>query len=520
MKTEILNLIRRVSTTLPDDIREALLQARLQEQGVAELSLDIIEQNIKLAEEKTVPLCQDTGFPTFFVTAPLSPERERIETDILWAVEEATKEGILRPNAVDSLTGKNSGTNMGKGFPKIIWEKSTDDKIRIQLLLKGGGSENVSGQMALPMETDLGKAGRDMEGVIRAVLQIVKNAQGKGCAPGILGVHIGGDRESGYTYAKKNLLLPLFFENPDETLREIETEILTRTNALGIGPMGFGGKTTLLGVKCSASHRLPASFFVTVSYSCWAMRRGAVELSMTNDKLPMTEKREEMSGGVGTGFKPVLEGKNDLSEITGGHDPLLKQGNHEKIKSLTFPCTESQIRALKIGDIVMVHGEIFTGRDTLHSQVVEKGLILPKNVEGSAVYHCGPVATHFETRGHTISRATGGHDPLSENRWKITAAGPTTSIREEAYQAEFIQKTGIKAVIGKGGMGEKTQKALSQHGAVYLHAIGGAAAFYANAIEEVQGVDFLEEFGVPEAMWHLKVKNFLCVVTMEAGENP
>ncbi len=480
--------IQEISTTLPEDIQKALFQAKICEEGIAKLSLSIMEENMFFASQKSIPLCQDTGFLTFFITAPQTVSRKYIENEILKAVQKSTKEGILRPNAVDPLSGKNSGNNIGKGFPKIIWDfydcEEKKNEIHISLILKGGGSENVSAQVSLPMETDFGKAGRDQKGVIKAVLQIIKNAEGKGCAPGIIGVHIGGDRESGSAFAKKNLLLPLSHENPDKNLQEIESEILSKANALGIGPMGFGGKTTLLGVHCSTSHRLPASFFVTVSYSCWALRRGEAVFSLQEGGEEKKKKKAEERA------------KEEFSDIL---------SQIQNIKILSFPCSELEIRNLKKGDIVMVQGDIFTGRDALHEAVVEKNYTLPFSVAGKAVYHCGPIAIL--------------EDEKNPSSWKIISAGPTTSIREEPYEAEFIAKTGVRAVIGKGGMGKKTKEALVHYGAVYLHAIGGAAAFYAKTIETVKSVYFLEEFGIPEAMWNISVQNFLCVVTMDARED-
>ncbi|RME36544.1 MAG: fumarate hydratase, partial [Thermoflexia bacterium] len=188
------------------------------------------------------------------------------------AVAEATRRAYLRPNAVDSLTGRNSGNNLGIGFPVFHFEEGgLDDPLEVALLLKGGGSENVSIQYSLPYEPL--KAGRDLEGVRRVVLDAVHRAQGEGCAPGILGVCIGGDRGTGYMYAKMQLLRPLDDTNPVPELAALEERLLRECNELGVGPMGFGGKTTVLGVKIGAAHRLPASFFVTVAYMCWACRR-------------------------------------------------------------------------------------------------------------------------------------------------------------------------------------------------------------------------------------------------------
>jgi fumarate hydratase class I len=186
----------------------------------------------------------------------------------------ATERSYLRPNAVDSLTGKNSGDNTGIGFPTLHFNEWDEETIKVQLLLKGGGSENVGAQYKLP-DGRL-KAGRDLEGVRRVVLDAIYQAQGKGCAPGILGVTIGGDRGSGYVRAKQALLRRLDEPNLDPTLDAFERQLQSDLNRLQIGPMGFGGRTTVMGVKVAVQHRLPACYFVSVAYMCWACRRATL----------------------------------------------------------------------------------------------------------------------------------------------------------------------------------------------------------------------------------------------------
>ncbi len=486
---QILDLIKNVSTTLPQDIQDALLNAKQNEEkenSAAHISLDIIKKNIDISALEKVPMCQDTGFPTFFIAYNPKLHANRIHEEyiieqIQKAVTIATKNGILRPNAVDSLTGKNSGTNIGDEYPKIIFEKNFDlhaNEIQVQLILKGGGSENVSDQFSLPTQTDFGRAGRDIDGVKKAILQIVKNAEGKGCAPGILGIHIGGDRGTGYDKAKKNLFTPLFEKNKNEMLETLETEIVTEANQLTIGPMGFGGKSTILSCSISASHRLPASFFVTVVYNCWALRRAEIILNLESGTVQNSEKYKNPE-------------KKKQKEIT------TQNIDFSNAKKLHFPLTNEDIKKLHFGDIVLLSGKMYTGRDTLHHAVVEEHLELPIDIAGSAIYHCGPIMKQNEN-----------------GEWYAYSAGPTTSIREEPYQTAFIEKTGIKAVIGKGNMGEKTLAGLRKNNAVYLHAIGGAATIYAKSITKVHTVHFLEEFGMPEALWEIEVLDFPVRVTM------
>ena len=223
-------------------------------------------------------LAEDTGTPIFFVQYPEGMSTRKLRVQIRAAVETATEKAYLRPNAVDSITGVNSGTNLGdEAFPTIHFEEIEGKDLIVELILKGGGCENVSAQYSLP-NASLG-AGRDLEGVRKVVLDAVHNAQGKGCAPGVLGIAVGGDRGSSYAGSKETLLRPLDDEIPDPTLNELEKQLLEETNELGIGPMGLGGKTTVLGVKMRGMHRLPASFYVSIAYMCWAHRRRRMVIS-------------------------------------------------------------------------------------------------------------------------------------------------------------------------------------------------------------------------------------------------
>ncbi len=282
---ELLELVRRAATILPEDMVEALERGRAQEEpgSAAEQALATILRNVEMAKQKSTPICQDTGTPIFEVHYPFGVSTRMLTEQIHEAVAQATAKAYLRPNAVDSLTGKNSGNNLGIEFPVIHFHEWDEDRIFITLQLKGGGSENVSTQYKLP-DARLG-AGRDLEGVRRVVLDAVLKAQGKGCAPGVLGIAIGGDRGTGYLVAKKQLLRPIGDTNPIPELAQLEERILREANELGIGPMGFGGKTTVLGVKIGTAHRLPASYFVTIAYMCWANRRAALNISLQDGQV-------------------------------------------------------------------------------------------------------------------------------------------------------------------------------------------------------------------------------------------
>ena len=269
-------LIRRAATELPADMQRALQQAKENEDdgSAAEGALDTILKNVELARQNSTPICQDTGTPIFEIHYPLGVSTRQLAAQIEKACAIATERAYLRPNAVDSLTGQNSGDNTGIDFPTMHFHEWDEDAIKVDLILKGGGCENVSTQYKLP-NAELG-AGRDLEGVRRVVLDAVDKAQGLGCAPGVLGIAVGGDRGASYIKSKQQLLRPLDDTNPEPELAEMEDRILDEGNELGIGPMGFGGKTTLLGVKMGALHRLPASYFVSVAYMCWANRRASM----------------------------------------------------------------------------------------------------------------------------------------------------------------------------------------------------------------------------------------------------
>jgi len=274
----LLELIRRTSAEIPDDVHAATLAALEREKKgtIAESAMKIIERNIELARRKSQPICQDTGSIIFYVDCPIGYDSIAFEETARNAVKLATKKGFLRQNSVDSLTGVNDGTNVGPGSPTIHFHHHRAPEIEVRLILKGGGCENVGAQYSLPNEKL--KANRDLDGCRKVILDAVLQAQGKGCGPGILGVCIGGDRATGYEFSKQQFLRKLEDHSPNPQLDALEQDILNTANELGIGPMGFGGKTTLLGVKICTANRLPASYFVSVSYMCWAYRRQGVRL--------------------------------------------------------------------------------------------------------------------------------------------------------------------------------------------------------------------------------------------------
>ncbi len=478
----LLELITQTSTNLPPDVRAAMAEALRKETPGTQASqaLTVMAANIDMAYQDEGPICQDTGMPTFLVHTPVGVDQIRFRRAICDAVAEATRRGKLRPNSVDSLTGKNSGDNLGVETPVIHFEQWEEDDIEVKLILKGGGCENMNAQYSLPCELDhLGRADRDLAGVKKCILHAVWKAQGLGCAPGAVGVCIGSDRAHGYTLAKYQLFRTLDDVNPVPELARLEAEILEEANRIGVGAMGFGGRVSLIGCKIMAANRLPASFFVSVAYDCWAFRRLGVRLDAASGAIKQWLYRDPA--------RPVER------MVPGEGFPLT---GREIV--LRPPVSEEQVRALKVGDVVLISGEMFTGRDAIHAYLMKNPS--PVDLRGAALYHCGPVM-------------------LKEGeRWVTKAAGPTTSMREEPYEHEVIRRYGVRVVIGKGGMGEKTLAAMKECGAVYLNAIGGAAQFYARTVRRVLGV-YLMEFGIPEAMWHYEVEGFPAIVTMDAHGN-
>ncbi len=272
-ENDFLELIRLAATDLPTAVEERLRQAWHQEEegSAARITLETILKNITLARAQSTPMCQDTGTPIFYVFHPAGFSQRELGRQIRSAVAEATRRAWLRPNAVEAMSGVNSGNNLGKRhFPEVYFEEIEGEDMRVDLILKGGGCENVSAQYALP--NDELQAGRDLEGVRKAVLHSVWQAQGEGCAPGFLGIAIGGDRASSHLAAKEALTQSISEINPEPALAELEEKITAQANQLGIGPMGLGGKTTLLGARAVSLHRLPASYFVSIAYMCWAYR--------------------------------------------------------------------------------------------------------------------------------------------------------------------------------------------------------------------------------------------------------
>jgi fumarate hydratase class I len=277
LRDGIVELYKKAATAIPSDVENALKNAyTVETETQAKEYLNIILQNISFARRMGRPICQDTGFPVFFVKIPKCLDHKLIKEVIIDATKIATEKIPLRPNAVDVISERNTGNNVGDFFPLIYIEESEEESLVIDLMLKGGGCENLGKTYKLPAtfhyNNHIITAERDFDGVKKCILDAVFDAQGKGCPPYTIGIAIGGAKDQISFIAKKQLLRRIEDTNPKVELSDIESKILEDINKLGIGT-GLGGKTTAIGVKIGVGHRHPASYFVEVSFCCWANRR-------------------------------------------------------------------------------------------------------------------------------------------------------------------------------------------------------------------------------------------------------
>lgn len=282
------NLIKQAVIYLPEDVKASLKKAYEEEDNeAAKTQLRAILDNIELAEKYQAPVCQDTGTILFYVTAGAEMKGlDKIEAALISATRRATKEIPLRPNAVDPFTQKNSGDNTGRFIPYINWEVVPGNTLEITVMPKGGGSENMCVAKAIP-------PGEGINGVKKFVIEAIVEAGAQPCPPTIVGVGIGGGVDIAIKLAKKALLRPLNVPNPDPTLNKLERELYEMANRLGIGPMGLGGKATVLGVHVDYAFRHPASFPVAVAFNCWAARRASAKIYFDGSIEYLTHRRAE-----------------------------------------------------------------------------------------------------------------------------------------------------------------------------------------------------------------------------------
>jgi fumarate hydratase subunit alpha len=266
-------LLQLAVIELPKDVKDALKRAYKEEESEAgKTQLEAILQNIELAEKTGTPVCQDTGVIIFYVKAGADVKGlDKIEPALKKATIRATKEVPLRPNAVDPFTQKNSGDNTGNYIPFINWEIVSGDAIEITVMPKGGGSENVCALGMIP-------PGEGVKGLKKFVIDTIVKAGAQPCPPTILGVAVGGGADIAMKLAKATLLRPIDKPNPNPELAKLEKELFEAANMTGIGPMGLGGKFTVLGAHVDYAHRHPASYPVAVAFQCWAARRATARI--------------------------------------------------------------------------------------------------------------------------------------------------------------------------------------------------------------------------------------------------
>jgi fumarate hydratase class I len=268
----VVELLRKAATDLPGDVEKALAASlKTETDPMPSAVLEDFLENVRIAREEGRPICQDTGVPIFFVTAARGTSNVGLLDVLKEAVRRATREVPLRPNAIDIFTGRNTGDGVGDGIPVVYYSEWQQNYTMIDLLLKGGGSENVGVTCKLP-DPALG-AQRDIEGIRRCVVDAVHKAQGRGCPPYIVAVGVGGTKDDAALLAKRQLLRRLDEPHDDREVAAMEERLLDEINSLGIGPAGLSGRTTALAVKMGVHARAPATFFVEVAFGCWAHRR-------------------------------------------------------------------------------------------------------------------------------------------------------------------------------------------------------------------------------------------------------
>jgi len=273
VKAALVDALRTAATVLPEDVVSALVRARERESSpLGAAQLDAILENVKIARNGSIPMCQDTGIQTFFVAAGVkSPFLGEISGWLTGAVIEATAEIPLRPNTVNPFTGENPGDNTGAFMPYINWELVDGSDIDITVFPKGGGSENMSALYMLP-------PGVGLKGIKKKIVEHIVAAGGKPCPPTIVGVGIGGGADIAMKLGKRAVLREIGSHHPEPEVARLEEELLELINATGVGPMGVGGATTSLAVHIEYAYRHPASLPLGILIQCWADRRAHLRL--------------------------------------------------------------------------------------------------------------------------------------------------------------------------------------------------------------------------------------------------
>lgn len=456
----VARLVKQANRFLPQDVAKAIREAKINEldEG-AQLILDILLENAAISSKTGIPICQDTGIDVVFVEiGPDCVVEDNLISSINQGIAQGTLAGYLRNSVCDPLTRKNTGDNT----PAVVHVSySSTPGLKISIIPKGCGSENMSGLKMLPPSAGL-------SGIIKTVIEQVRRAGPNPCPPGIIGVGIGGTMEIAALLSKKALLRPVGILNKREDIAELEKRLLMELNTLGIGPQGLGGHTTSLAVAVEVYPCHIASLPVSVNIQCHAARRASARFVQGNWK-----------------FEAL---KDDTRETDSSSLAIILK----KAIPIELPLSRKKIHNLKAGDWVKLSGKMLTGRDQTHRrlcELIEAGRPLPIDLSKQFIYYVGP------------SPAPPG--------FPIGAAGPTTSYRMDAYTPQLLAQ-GILGIMGKGKRSQKVVEAIKDYGAVYMATIGGAGAFLSMAIKDSRLLAF-EDLG-PEALFELTVENFPAIV--------
>lgn len=476
----VAHLVYAANTRLPNAVLKAICAAeQVEEHLLARFVLNILKENAQIAARTGLPICQDTGIDVFFVELGRNLMADDIIGLINQGVARATKEGYLRASVCDALTRQNTRDNT----PAIVHLTPVlqDDYLSLTVLPKGCGSENMSAVFMLPPSAGI-------DGILEAVCEQVKKAGPNPCPPGIIGVGIGGDLEQAAILSKKALLRPIGQRHSREDVAELEARLFQRINQLGIGPQGLGGKTTTLHVAIKLFPCHIASLPVAINIQChaarsqravwqngvWSMNGEPFDVSCSNAPLCTSNSLSL------TPFEQI-----EASSFTPSSREL-------SFRHIQLPFSTDILKELSAGDLVLLSGVLYTGRDQTHKrlmELIESGKPMPIDLKGQLIYYVGP------------SPAPPG--------LVIGSAGPTTSYRMDAYTPQLL-KLGLAATMGKGRRSLAVREAMTQAGAIYLATIGGAGAYIARCIKKCEVVAF-SELGT-EAMYRMEVENFPAIV--------
>lgn len=448
IKKVVYDMCVLANTSLPQEVFEKILDAYNNEKNTdAKQALELILKNAIMAQEKKMPLCQDCGQVMVFVRGKNIPAN--IKEIVNNAVSKAYEENYFRKSIVKNalFERKNTKTNT----PCVIYTEVTNqDELEIELLLKGGGCENVGAtEMLSPTASE--------DDIVEYVTSVVKKAGSRGCPPYFIGIGIGGTMEYAGLLSKKALLLE---ENIDENHKNLAEKIKNAVNDLNIGAAGLGGNATALDVKILTEFTHIACMPLAVTINCHSTRHVKCKIKEENEAKIIFKHFDSSS------FKPT----EDFSDYV-------------KVDSVDI----SKIKVLKKGQKVLLSGEIYTARDAAHKRLVEmieKGEKLPFNLTNKIIFYAGPC----NCPGECV----------------VGSIGPTTASRMDKF-APILYKEGILATIGKGERSQEVQKAVKEHGGVYFTAIGGIACYLSKRFIKKDLVAF-EDLGT-EAIFRFEVKD-------------